>query len=340
MKKVFIWLVSAVVAVVAAAAFVWFANPFDVRDRMVASQIVNMRVAPKRLENPKTPGDYGMQYSDVDIVTADNIRLSAWEIPAPSASNKTVIVNHPLTTTRYGSDAGLDGVAAEFLPMVKHLHTAGYNIVMYDHRGQGDSDGGVGSAAIGTEAPVGAGVTEWQDVAASLRYVLSHTDFADDEIVFLSQCMGANATFLAWKNEPELFSNPQIKGLIANQPTLSYNMTDRFIRAKTGIDLVDRVLDTQREKFGFGFAEALDYLPSLTVPVLYAQVEKDVYTFNAETGHNDIQEIIDATPTENDIVWIGPDQETPFGTGKRFDGYQYFNKHPEALIQFLAQHTS
>ena len=340
MKKLFIWVVSAVVAVVAVAAFVWFANPFDVRDRMLASQIVNMRVAPKRLENPKTPSDYGMQYSDVDIVTADNIRLSAWEILAPSPSDKTVIVNHPLTTTRYGSEAGLDGVAAEFLPMVKHLHTAGYNIVMYDHRGQGDSDGGVGSAAKGTEAPVGAGVTEWQDVAASLRYVLSHADFADDEIVFLSQCMGANATFLAWKNEPELFSNPQIKGLIANQPTLSYNMTDRFIRAKTGIDLVDRVLDTQREKFGFGFAEALEYLPSLTVPVLYAQVEKDVYTFNEETGQNDIQEIIDATPTENDIVWIGPDQETPFGTGQRFDGYQYFNKHPEALIEFLAQHTS
>lgn len=340
MKKVFIWVISAVFAVVAVATFVWFANPFDVRDRMLASQIVNMRVAPKRLENPKTPSDYGMQYSDVDIVTADNIRLSAWEILAPSPSDKTVIVNHPLTTTRYGSEAGLDGVAAEFLPMVKHLHTAGYNIVMYDHRGQGDSDGGVGSAAKGTEAPVGAGVTEWQDVAASLRYVLSHADFADDEIVFLSQCMGANATFLAWKNEPELFSNPQIKGLIANQPTLSYNMTDRFIRAKTGIDLVDRVLDTQREKFGFGFAEALDYLPSLTVPVLYAQVEKDVYTFNEETGQNDIQEIIDATPTENDIVWIGPDQETPFGTGQRFDGYQYFNKHPEALIEFLAQHTS
>jgi len=340
MKKVFIWVVSAVVAVVAVAAFVWFANPFDVRDRMLASQIVNMRVAPKRLENPKTPSDYGMQYSDVDIVTADNIRLSAWEILAPSPSDKTVIVNHPLTTTRYGSEAGLDGVAAEFLPMVKHLHTAGYNIIMYDHRGQGDSDGGVGSEAKGTEAPVGAGVTEWQDVAASLRYVLSHADFADDEIVFLSQCMGANATFLAWKNEPELFSNPQIKGLIANQPTLSYNMTDRFIRAKTGIDLVDRVLDTQREKFGFGFAEALEYLPSLTVPVLYAQVEKDVYTFNEETGQNDIQEIIDATPTENGIVWIGPDQETPFGTGQRFDGYQYFNKHPEALIEFLAQHTS
>lgn len=339
MRKMIMWVLSIAIILVGGLAFVWFVNPFNLRDNLLVNQMVKMRVAPKRLENTKTPADYGMEFSDKDIVTADNIRLSAWEIPAATESNKTVIVNHPLTTTRYGSDAGLDGVSAEFLPMIKHLHDAGYNIVMYDHRGQGDSDGGVGSAAKGNAALVGAGVTEWQDVAASLRYVLDHSEFGDDDIVFLSQCMGANATFLAWQKDPELFSNPQIKGLIANQPTLSYNMTDRFIRAKTGLDLVDRVLATQREKHGFGFAEALDYIPSLTVPVLYAQVEKDIYTFNTKTGKNDIQEIMDATPTDHDIVWIGPDQETPFGTGQRFDGYQYFNKHPEALLKFLAQRT-
>ncbi|MGB0609158.1 MAG: alpha/beta hydrolase [Paracoccaceae bacterium] len=222
MKKIFIWVLSGLIAFTGVAAFIWFANPFDLRDRMLVSQIVQMRVAPKRLEIPKTPRDYAMLYSDVDIITEDNIRLSAWEIPSPTPSDKTVIVNHPLTTTRYGSDAGLDGVAAEFLPMVKHLHDANYNIVMYDHRGQGESDGGLGSKAIGSEALVGAGITEWQDVAASLRYVLAHPQFGDDDIFFLSQCMGANATFLAWKKEPDLFSNPQIKGLIANQPTLSF----------------------------------------------------------------------------------------------------------------------
>ncbi len=340
MKKLIAWLLSITAVVILAGAFVWFANPFGVRDTMLVNMIVKMRVAPSRLENTKNPSDYGMAFTDVDIITADNVRLSAWEIPSATPSNKTVIVNHPLTTTRYGSVAGLDGVSAEFLPMVKHLHDAGFNIVMYDHRGQGDSDGGMGSDAKGTEALVGAGVTEWQDVSASLRHVLNHDTFGDDDIVFLSQCMGANATFLAWKNDPALFANPQIKALVANQPTLSYNMTDRFIRAKTGLDLVDKVLDTQREKFGFGFAKALDNVPSLTVPVLYAQVEKDVYTFNTDTGKNDIQEIMDATPTDHEIVWIGPDQDTPFGTGSRFDGYQYFNHHPEALIAFVSKHTS
>ena len=152
--------------------------------------------------------------------------------------------------------------------------------------------------------------------------------------------MGANATFLAWKEEPELFDNPQIKGIIANQPTLSYEMTDRFIRAKTGLDLVDKVLSQQKTDFGFGFAKALEYVPNLTVPVLYAQVEKDIYTFNKETGRNDITELIAATPTENDIVWIGPNQDIPFGSGQRFDAYNFFNSNPEPILEFVRKHTN
>ena len=157
MGKILIYALIACVGLVILAAAFWFTNPLGLRDKALANQIVKMRVAPKRLGNPKNPGDYGMSYRDVDIVTQDNVRLSAWEIPASAPSDRTVILNHPLTTTRYGSDEGLDGVSAEFLPMVKHIHDAGYNVVMYDHRGQGDSDGGLGRTAKGTETPVGAG---------------------------------------------------------------------------------------------------------------------------------------------------------------------------------------
>lgn len=334
------WILLGLGVVVATIGVIVLANPFNVRNQFLAERIVELRVAPERLANPKTPADYGMEYRDVDITTADNVRLSAWEIPAATPSGKTVIVNHPLLTTRYGSEEGLDGVEAEFLPMVKHLHDAGYNIVTYDFRGQGDSDGGIGSEAIGTETPVGVGVLEWQDVAASLRYVLDSPEFGNDEIVFLSQCMGANATFLAWQEEPELFANPQIKGVIANQPTLSYDFSDRYIRANAyGLNLVDDVLRVQQDKYGFGFADTANYVPSVTVPVLYAQVEKDVYTFDEATGQNDIQKIMDATPTEHDIVWIGSDQEIPFGSDARFDAYRYFNTHPEPLLDFVKRVT-
>lgn len=334
------WILSGVAVVVAIFLLVALTNPFNVRNQILASMLVEQRLAPERLDNPKVPSDYGMEYRDVDIVTADNVRLSAWEIPSITSSGKTVIVNHPLLTTRYGSVEGLDGVSAEFLPMVRHLHDAGYNIVTYDFRGQGESDGGMGSTAIGTEGPIGVGVLEWQDVVASLRYVLDHPEFSNDDIVFLSQCMGANATFLAWQKEPELFANPQIKGVVANQPTLSYEFSDRYIRANAfGLDLVDDILRVQLKKYGFGFTQTLEYVPSITVPVLYAQVEKDRYTFDEATGQNDIQRIIDATPTEHDIVWIGSDREIAFGTDQRFDAYQYFNSYPEELLSFISRVT-
>jgi len=117
-------------------------------------------------------------------------------------------------------------------------------------------------------------------------------------------------------------------------------MTDRFIRAKTGIDLVDRVLETQLEKYGFGFANALETVPSVTVPILFSQVEKDEYTFNTETGKNDIQEIIDATNTEHEVIWIGTEHPNAFGSDKRFDGYQYFNQHPGQLLDFMSRQFS
>jgi len=49
---------------------------------------------------------------------------------------------------------------------------------------------------------------------------------------------------------------------------------------------------------------------------------------------------MDATPTEHDIVWIGSDQEIAFGSDARFDAYQYFNTHPEELLDFIERVTT
>lgn len=325
---------------IALIAIVWFTDLGGLKTTLYVNQIVKMRVSPKRLSNPENPLDYGMAYKDIDIITDDGIRLSAWEIPAESASNKTIIVNHPLTTTRFGSVEGLDGVSVKFLPMIKHLHDAKYNIVTYDHRGQGDSEGGYGKTVKGKEAPVGAGATEWQDVIASIKYVNNHPDFKNDAIGLLSQCMGANATFLAWSKVPELFNNSNITCLVANQPTISHSMIGRFIQAKTKMNLVDAVEAQQIKQFGFGFANSLENIKGVTVPVLFSQVRKDQYTFDNEKNKNDIEKIVAACPTENELIWIGPDEAKPYGTGKRFDGYGYFNQYPEELLNFFNKHMS
>jgi len=319
-------------------AALWVTNLGGLKERVYVNQIVKMRVSPARLVNVKTPKDYGMDFTDSNIITPDGIRLSAWEIPAGTPSNKTIIMNHALSTTRYGSVEGLDDVPVEYLPMVKHLHDNGYNVLMYDHRGQGDSDGGVNKTQRGKAAPVSVGITEWQDVLGSLRHVKNHSDYQDDQIAFISQCMGANATFHAWSQDAESFSDPQIKALVAIQPPISYKMNERFIKAKTGMDLVDAVLVKQKEGYGFGYADALTDVKSLTVPVLFSQVEADEFTYDPETSTNDVQRIYEAAPTEKDIIWIRETGPKAHGTGKRFDGYGYYNKHPEELLEFLGRH--
>ncbi len=304
---------------------------------MLTNMIVKQRTAPKRLNNPKTPADYHMQYTDVDVHTPDGVRLSAWEILVPD-SNKLAIVNHPLTCTRYGTETGLDGVPVEFLPMVKHLYDAGFNVLMYDQRGQGTSDGGVGKDAIGCEAPVGAGATEWQDLVGALNYAAQHPTLRDNSIALVTQCMGANSAFTAWGLAPEAFDLKKVKCMVAIQPTISYNMTSRYMRAKIRLDLTDAVQDAQEKQFGFGYANVLAHIDKVRVPVLFSQVRKDIYTFDEGTQRNDVEVIFDACPTEKEIVWIGANEETPFGTDKRFDGYGYFNVHPQELLAFLETH--
>lgn len=303
--------------------------------RFFTKVVLGQRVGPKRQGLPETPADHGMDFQAVDITASDGVRLSAWEIPAEQPVG-LVIINHPLLCTRYGSVEGMDGVPVAFLPMIKHLHDAGYSVLTYDQRGQGESDGGVGKSAKGLEAPVGAGALEWQDAVGVLQYVSQNDDYMNLDIALLSQCMGANAILAAWQQVPDAFDLDRIKCQVLVQPTISYNMMSRLTERKLKMDLAAAVEAAQRKEYGFGFANALETIGSVKVPVLFAQVKGDVYTTNAATGVNDVELIFDRCPTPKELVWIGPDQPRAFGTGQRFDGYNYFNDHPEELLEFLA----
>lgn len=305
--------------------------------RFLTKMVVGQRVGPKRQELPETPADHGMAFRPVDIVASDGVRLSAWEIPAEQPVG-LVIINHPLLCTRYGSVEGMDGVPVAFLPMIRHLHDAGYSVLTYDQRGQGESDGGVGKSAKGPATPAGAGALEWQDAVGVLGYVRQHDEFRDLDVALMSQCMGANAVLAAWHQAPEAFDLETIKCQVLVQPTISYNMMSRLTERKLKMDLAAAVDAAQRKEYGFGFANALETIESVKVPVLFTQVKGDVYTTNVETGINDVEVIYDRCPTSKEFVWIGPDQPRAFGSGKRFDGYNYFNEHPQELLEFLASH--
>lgn len=150
----------------------------------------------------RRPDEYGMAYEDVFFPSRDGVTLEGWFIPA-EGSNKLLIVNHPMTCNRYGFPGHLapwntmfGGFEVNFLPELKALHDAGYNILTYDLRNHGRSD----SDPAGTS---GLDLVECGDVVGSVRYAKSR--WPDATVGLWSRCMGGNSTIVAMERYPEEF---------------------------------------------------------------------------------------------------------------------------------------
>ena len=271
---------------------------------------------------PKTPADYGLPFEAVSFHTDDGLNLSAWYIPSPG-SNKLAIMNHPLYCSKYGfvpegDVAQLVPVHVEFLNTAKHLNAAGYNVLTYDLRNHGQSD-------ASADGKAGIGYHEWRDATAAMRYVASRTDLAAQDVALVSHCMGANASIRAMSVQPELFS--KVKVMVAVQPINMRYMAEKAIAMFGGSTTVEAVDQAIQDLANFSLKEMspYPYLKDLRVPVLYSQVRDDVLT-----SPEDLEFIVEHTPTQKKMVWI----EGPLN---RFDGYNYFGQRPEAMLEWLDQ---
>jgi len=90
-----------------------------------ASQLI---ISPPRFYSPYSPEEFGMEYRDINFSTEDGINIRGWYIEGRGKG--TIILCHP-----YGMDKG------DCLAQARFLNRAGYNILLFDFRGQGNSVG-------------------------------------------------------------------------------------------------------------------------------------------------------------------------------------------------------
>ncbi|AEH25482.1 alpha/beta hydrolase [Pyrococcus yayanosii] len=88
-------------------------------------------VRPSRLIENWTPKDLGFEYEDVTIETRDGLKLSGWWID--NGSDKTVIPLHGYTASRWYS--------LYMKPTIEFLLREGYNVLVFDFRAHGRSEG-------------------------------------------------------------------------------------------------------------------------------------------------------------------------------------------------------
>ncbi len=87
---------------------------------------------PPRFALTRFPSDFGLQYEDIEFAAADGVRIAGWFIPASKTNDThcTVLVCH-----------GYPGTRSRFIDVVPALHRGGFSVLMFDFRGNGESDG-------------------------------------------------------------------------------------------------------------------------------------------------------------------------------------------------------
>ena len=82
-------------------------------------------------DEPQTPRDLGLNFERMEFSSKDGTKLHGWFIPAKGAAAKaTIVFSH-----------GNAGSLGHHLPFVSWLPAEGFNLVMYDYRGFGKSEG-------------------------------------------------------------------------------------------------------------------------------------------------------------------------------------------------------
>lgn len=124
----------------------------------------------------------GIPVQEIHFAAADGVRLAGW-LALASPTAPTIILVH-----------GFKGSRASMLPWARFLYAAGYNVLLYDSRGCGESEGW--GITLGAREP--------EDVMGAVRYLQARPDLKLKRFGALGISLGAGIVLSAAAREPAL----------------------------------------------------------------------------------------------------------------------------------------
>lgn len=138
----------------------------------------------ERVPVENTPADFGIEYVDVEFPSRDGLMLRGWWLEGEEGEPVIVVVHGSEGNRAHPTDRNL-GIASG---LVDH----GYNVLMFDMRGHGESEG----------KHISAGYHEKHDVLGAIDYI--RQTGIQTQIGVLGLSMGAAASLMAAAESEEI----------------------------------------------------------------------------------------------------------------------------------------
>ncbi|MBE7200643.1 MAG: alpha/beta fold hydrolase [Parafilimonas terrae] len=265
-----------------------------------------------------------MDFEDVAFPSQDGVPLKGWFIPAAGPGpGPAIVFVHGWPWCRMGNQQNdrfgdlPGGKPVHLMPLARAYHDAGYNVLMFDMSGFGDS---------GRRRVYTSGWLEARDVLGALDFLGRRADVDPDRMGAIGFSVGGAVLCYAMPHTTRL------RAAIAVQPSTPEVFSTNYGRDKFG--QFGKLINAGSAFFyGIFGGPNLSFLqPTLVapgardVPVLYVQSTGDRWG-----TREDVARMAAATPRGEAIY---PE------TTHRFDGYTYMVEHPEVSLGFFGTHMA
>lgn len=114
----------------------------------------------------QTPADWNLTFEDVYIDVVDGQRIHAWYFPKDTSAN-TIVLSH-----------GNAGNISHRIESAAYWLSLGANVLLYDYRGYGQSDGTPGERQ------------SYEDIRAAVRWLHEAKDIPSERVVLFGRSLG------------------------------------------------------------------------------------------------------------------------------------------------------
>jgi pimeloyl-ACP methyl ester carboxylesterase len=258
--------------------------------------VLAMRIP--RLPLKGSPASAGLAYTDVSFPSRNsNFTLEGWFIHG--AGNKTIIIVHGGFQNRLDDNV-------DTLDLTKSLVADGYNVLLFDLRGRGESQG--------TGLNI---LTNEDDIGGAVDY-LNSRGITEDDIGIIGFCSGAASTAIFTSQEN--VGAVVLDGCFASVETMvNRQASERHIPTFLVDSFIPGLEITVKLFFGAVPQDPINVVPEINCPVFFIHEQDDNLTTTQETD-----ELFAATKNPADEFWEIPG--ALHSEGYKADPVDYVNK--------------